>query len=149
MLHKGNTLCSLKQMLLAGVTFPSSTIRQRAGRCKILALHVHSSLAVWFSEAAVKVWCTEAHISERPAKVLGPGDHNHPDASDRLPLGVAPNSEPDRLQFAIARLRFHGTRPIGLSRWLEALEVARPRCGGEPVHLIVGSTGLQPLRPSV
>ncbi|MBL6459646.1 transposase, partial [Belnapia sp. T6] len=30
-----------------------------------------------------------------------------------------------------------------LSRRAEALEVARPRCGGEPVHLLVDSTGLR------
>jgi hypothetical protein len=30
-----------------------------------------------------------------------------------------------------------------LSRRAETLEVARPCCGGEPVHLLVDSTGLQ------
>jgi hypothetical protein len=30
-----------------------------------------------------------------------------------------------------------------LSRRAEALEVARPRCGGKPVHLLVDSTGLR------
>jgi hypothetical protein len=30
-----------------------------------------------------------------------------------------------------------------LSRWAETLEVPRPRSGGEPVHLLVDSTGLK------
>lgn len=35
-----------------------------------------------------------------------------------------------------------------LSRRVEALEVARPRCGSESVHLLVDGTGLRLLGPS-
>ncbi len=109
-LHESCTLCSSRRVPITGATPPSSPAEQRTGRREIPAPRARGSLDVWFSKAAVGDWRAKAYVSGLLTEVLGSGDHNHPDASGRVPLGVASNSEPDRLHLTVAWPRFCSTR---------------------------------------
>src|SRR6478735_2970028 len=64
------------------------------------------------------------HYAGRPAALLGPGDHDGADVACRLELPVPDHSTIGRR-----------ARTIKLP--------ARPRSSGEPLHLLVDSTGLK------
>jgi hypothetical protein len=107
-------------------------------------LRARGSLPVWFSEAAVEGWRAEART----------GRGGQPKYS-ALAIATALTLR------AVFRLALRQTKGLigsilqllgldlavpdrsTLSRRAETLEVARPHCGSEPVHLLVDSTGLQ------
>jgi hypothetical protein len=108
------------------------------------ALRQRGSLTVWFTEAAVAAWRAEPRTT--------PGGQPHYSA---LAIATALTLR------AVSRLALRQTegligsilRLLGLdlavpdhttlSRRAGTLEVPRPRPGGEPVHLLVDSTGLR------
>jgi hypothetical protein len=107
-------------------------------------LRARGSLTVWFSEAAVEGWRAGARTGRG-----GPPKYSALAITTALTLR------------AVSRLALRQTKGLigsilqllgldlavpdhsTLSRRGETPEVARPRCGGEPVHLLVDSTGLQ------
>src|ERR687893_3139337 len=108
------------------------------------SLRQRGSLTVWFSEEAIAAWRAE------PRTTRGGQPHYSPLAI-RTALTL-------RAVFRLAFRQTEGligsvTRLLGLdlavpdhttlSRRAETLEVPRPKCGGEPVHLLVDSTGLK------
>src|SRR5439155_3743642 len=74
----------------------------------------------------------------RPAALLGVGDPHGADAAGGFPPGATPDRRADRVPSSAAAPD-HST----LSRRGETLPVSRPRAGGEPVHLLLDSTGLK------
>src|SRR3954463_16031231 len=107
-------------------------------------LRARGSLTVWFSAEAIEGWRAEARIGRG-------GQAKYSDlaiataltlrAVFRLALRQTEGLIGSILQLLGLELMVpdHST----LSRRDETLEVARPRCRGEPVHLLVYSTGLQ------
>ena len=108
------------------------------------ALRARGSLTVWFSEEAVAAWKAE------PRTTRG-GQPRHSALAITTALTL-------RAVFRLALRQTEGLvgsvpRLLGLdppvpdhstlSRRAETLEVARPRSGREPVHLLVDSTGLK------
>jgi Transposase DDE domain len=108
------------------------------------ALRQRGSLTVWFTDAAITAWRAEPRTT--------PGGQPHYSA---LAIATALTL---RAVFRLALRQTEGLigsilRLLGLelavpdhttlSRRAETLEVPRPRPGGEPVHLLVDSTGLR------
>ncbi|WP_200306284.1 IS5 family transposase, partial [Paracraurococcus ruber] len=107
-------------------------------------LRTRGSLTVWFSEAAVENWRAEARTGrggQPEYSALAIASALTLRAVFRLALRQTEGLIGSILQLLGLDLAVpdHST----LSRRAEALEVARPRCGGEPGHLLVDSTGLQ------
>jgi hypothetical protein len=111
-------------------------------------LRARGSLTVWFTAEAIEAW--------RAGPRSGRG--GQPPCPD---LAIATALTP-RAVFRPALRQTEGLvasvlRPLGLglpvpghsttSRRAETLEVARPRCGREPVRLLVDGTGLRPRGP--
>jgi hypothetical protein len=107
-------------------------------------LRQRGSLTVWFTDAAITAWRAEPRTT--------PGGQPHYSA---LAIATALTL---RAVFRLALRQTEGLigsilRLLGLelavpdhttlSRRAETLEVPRPRPGGEPVHLLVDSTGLR------
>jgi hypothetical protein len=107
-------------------------------------LRQRGSLTVWFTDAAITAWRSEPRTT--------PGGQPHYSA---LAIATALTL---RAVFRLALRQTEGLigsilRLLGLelavpdhttlSRRAETLEVPRPRPGGEPVHLLVDSTGLR------
>jgi hypothetical protein len=64
------------------------------------------SLTVRFTDAAVVAWGAEPRATwGRAATILGAGHHHGPDASNRVPPGLASDRRPDRLDHGPARPR--------------------------------------------
>src|ERR671927_944078 len=107
-------------------------------------LRARGSLTVWFTPEAIEGW------RAAPRTTRG-GQPSYSDlaittaltlrAVFRLPLRQTEGLIGSILQLLGLDLAVpdHST----LSRRAETLEVARPRCGREPVHLLVDSTGLK------
>ena len=108
------------------------------------ALRGRGSLTVWFTDEAVAAWQAEPRTT--------PGGQPHYSALAittaltlravfRLALRQTEGLIGSILQLLDLDLAVpdHST----LSRRAETLEVTRPRCGREPVHLLVDSTGLR------
>jgi hypothetical protein len=108
------------------------------------ALRQRGSLTVWFTDAAIAAWRAEPRAT--------PGGQPHYSALAILTALTL------RAVFRLALRQTEGLigsilRLLGLelavpdhttlSRRAETLEVPRPRPGGEPVHLLVDSTGLR------
>ena len=107
-------------------------------------LRARGSLTVWFSEAAIEGWRAEARTGrggQPKYSALAIATALTLRAVFRLALRQTEGLIGSILQLLGLDLAVpdHST----LSRRAETLEVARPRCGGEPVHLLVDSTGLQ------
>jgi hypothetical protein len=107
-------------------------------------LRARGSLTVWFSEAAVEGWRAEARADrggQPKYSALAITTALTLRAVFRLALRQTEGLIGSVLQLLGLDLPVpdHST----LSRRAETLEVARPRCGREPVHLLVDSTGLQ------
>src|SRR5690349_13240489 len=107
-------------------------------------LRARGSLTVWFSEAAVEGWRAEARTGrggQPKYSALAIATALTLRAVFRLALRQTEGLIGSILQLLGLDLAVpdHST----LSRRAETLEVARPRCGSEPVHLLVDSTGLQ------
>ncbi len=107
-------------------------------------LRARGSLTVWFSEAAVEGWRAEARAGrggQRKYSALAIATALTLRAVFRLALRQTEGLIGSILQLLGLDLAVpdHST----LSRRAETLEVARPRCGREPMHLLVDSTGLQ------
>jgi hypothetical protein len=107
-------------------------------------LRARGSLTVWFSEAAVEGWRAEARTGrggQPKYSALAIATALTLRALFRLALRQTEGLIGSILQLLGLDLAVpdHST----LSRRAETLEVARPRCGGEPVHLLVDSTGLR------
>ena len=107
-------------------------------------LRARGSLTVWFTAEAIEAWRAEPRT----------GRGGQPASSD-LAIATALTL---RAVFRLALRQTEGLigsvlQPLGLdlpvpdhstiSRRAETLEVPRPRCGPEPVHLLVDSTGLK------
>jgi IS5 family transposase len=107
-------------------------------------LRARGSLTVWFTPEAVAAWAAA------PRTTRG-GQASYSDLAIATALTL-------RAVFRLALRQTEGLigsilRLLGLdlsvpdhstlSRRAETLEVPRPRCGGEPVHLLVDSTGLR------
>src|SRR5215217_4007251 len=107
-------------------------------------LRARGSLTVWFSEEAVAAWRAEARTTRggQPRySALAITTALTLRAVFRLALRQTEGligSIPQLLGLDLA-IPGHST----LSRRAETLEVPRPRCGREPVHLLVDSTGLR------
>jgi hypothetical protein len=107
-------------------------------------LRGRGSLTVWFSEAAVEGWRAEARAGRggRPKySALAIATALTLRAVFRLALRQTEGLIDSILQLLGLDLPVpdHST----LSRRAETLEVARPHCGREAMHLLVDSTGLQ------
>jgi IS5 family transposase len=108
------------------------------------ALRARGSLTVWFTPEAVAAWAAAPHTTRG-------GQASYSDlaiataltlrAVFRLALRQTEGLISSILQLLDLDLAVpdHST----LSRRAETLEVPRPRCGREPVHLLVDSTGLR------
>jgi hypothetical protein len=99
---------------------------------------------VWFSAAAVEGWRAEARTGrggQPKYSALAIATALTLRAVFRLALRQTEGLIGSILQLLGLDLAVpdHST----LSRRAETLAVARPRCGGEPVHLLVDSTGLR------
>lgn len=107
-------------------------------------LRARGSLTVWFTAEAIRGWRAEARTGRG-------GQAKYSDLAIATALTL-------RTVFRLALRQTEGLigsilQLLGLdlavpdhstlSRRAETLEVARPCCGGEPVHLLVDSTGLQ------
>jgi hypothetical protein len=108
------------------------------------ALRRRGSLTVWFTEEAVAAWAAEPRTTRggRPSySDLAIATALTLRAVFRLALRQTEGLIGSILQLLGLSLAVpdHST----LSRRAETLEVARPRCGREPVHLLVDSTGLK------
>ena len=111
-------------------------------------LRARGSLTVWFTAEAIEGWCAEARTGRG-------GQAKYSDlaiataltlrAVFRLALRQTEGLIGSILQLLGVDLTVpdHST----LSRRAETLEVPRPRCGREPVHLLVDSTGLRLFGP--
>ena len=108
------------------------------------ALRQRGSLTVWFTEEAVAAWAAEPRTTRggRPSySDLAIATALTLRAVFRLALRQTEGLIASILQLLGLDLPVpdHST----LSRRAETLEVPRPRCGPEPVHLLVDSTGLK------
>ena len=107
-------------------------------------LRARGSLTVWFTAEAIEAWKAEPRTGRG-------GQPRYSSLAITTVLTV-------RVVFRLALRQTEGLvgsilRLLGLdlavpdhstlSRRAETLEVPRPRCGGEPVHLLVDSTGLR------
>ena len=108
------------------------------------ALRARGSLTVWFSAEAIAAWKAEPRTTRggQPSySALAITTALTLRAVFRLALRQAEGLVGSVLQLLGLDLPVpdHST----LSRRAEALEVPRPRCGREPMHLLVDSTGLR------
>jgi hypothetical protein len=107
-------------------------------------LRARGSLTVWFTPEAIEAWKAEPRTGRggQPAySALAIATALTLRAVFRLALRQTEGLIGSILHLLGLDLAVpdHST----LSRRAERLEVVRPRCGGEPVHLLVDSTGLQ------
>ncbi len=107
-------------------------------------LRARGSLTVWFSDEAIEGWCAERRTSRG-----GQPRHSALAITTALTLRavfrLALRQTEGLLGSILALLGLDLAVPdhSTLSRRAETLEVPRPRCGHEPVHLLVDSTGLK------
>src|SRR4051812_22386694 len=108
-------------------------------------LRARGSLTVWFSDEAVEGWRAEARTGRG-----GPSKYSHLAIATALTLRtvfrLALRQTEGLIGSILALLGLDLAVPdhSTLSRRAERLEVARPRCGREPLlHLLVDSTGLR------
>jgi hypothetical protein len=107
-------------------------------------LRARGSLTVWFTPEAVEAWKAEPRTGRggQPTySALAIATALTLRAVFRLALRQTEGLVASIL--ALLGLDLAVPDHSTLSRRAETLEVARPRCGGEPVHLLVDSTGLQ------
>jgi Transposase DDE domain len=108
------------------------------------ALRARGSLTVWFSEAAILAWRAEPRTTRggQPSySALAIATALTLRAVFRLALRQTEGLIGSIL--ALLGLDLAAPDHTTLSRRTETLAVPRPRCGGEPVHLLVDSTGLK------
>src|SRR3954468_12471188 len=108
------------------------------------SLRARGSLTVWFTAEAIEAWKAEPRTGrggQPKYSALAIATALTLRAVFRLALRQTEGLIGSILQLLGIGLAVpdHST----LSRRAETLEVARPRCGSEPVHLLVDSTGLQ------
>ncbi len=107
-------------------------------------LRARGSLTVWFSDEAIEAWRAEPRAGRG-----GQPRHSELAIATALTLRavfrLALRQTEGLVASVIALLGLDLAAPdhSTLSRRAETLEVPRPRCGREPVHLLVDSTGLR------
>lgn len=84
-----------------------------------------------------------AHHTGRAALLLVPRHSDGAHLARGGPLGGAPNRGPDRLHYRPARAGAGRARPLDPEPPGQDAGGPRPRCGGEPLRLLVDSTGLR------
>ena len=110
------------------------------------ALRQRGSLTVWFTDEAIAAWKAQAtHDARRAALALPSGDPDRADAPGRVSPGAASDGGADRFHHPPARAHSGGPGPHDAQPSGTDAEVPRPRPrkDGEPLHLLVDSTGLK------
>jgi hypothetical protein len=99
-------------------------------------LRTRGSLTVWFSEEAIEGWCAEARIGRGGQRTC---------SNLAIATALTLRQTEGLIGSILALLGLDLAVPdhSTLSRRGETLEVARPKAGEKPVHLLVDSTGLR------